>query len=96
MKNPFAGTIAAVALVGALLAATAPARADSPGAAIAAGVGGAALGAIVGGALAGPAQPVYGAAPAPVFVEEPTCWTERRPVCDSDGRSRRLPCTARL
>ncbi len=85
MKNLFAGIIAAVALVGASLAAPAPAHADSTGAAIAAGIGGAALGAIVGGALASPGQPVYGAAPAPVYVEEPTCWTERRPVFDDDG-----------
>ncbi len=86
MKNRLAVIIATTAaLFGASIASTAPARADSAGAAIAAGIGGAALGAIVGGALAGSAQPGYGAAPAPVYVEEPTCWTERRPVFDEDG-----------
>ncbi|WP_330084055.1 hypothetical protein [Methylocystis iwaonis] len=75
--------ILAVSAIGALTLATAPARADSAGAAVAAGIGGFALGAIAGGALAQPAPPppVYYAPPPP----PPRCWVERRPVFDEYG-----------
>ncbi|KAF2991107.1 hypothetical protein OGR47_02955 [Methylocystis sp. MJC1] len=74
--------ILAVSAIGALTLAAAPARADSAGAAVAAGIGGFALGAIAGGALAQPAPPppVYYAPPPP-----PRCWVERRPVFDEYG-----------
>jgi hypothetical protein len=77
-------TIAAISAIGAFtLPATAPARADSAGAAIAAGIGGFALGAIAGGALAQPGPPpvVYVEPPPP----PPHCWIERRPVFDEYG-----------
>lgn len=75
--------ILAVSAIGALTLAAAPARADSAGAAVAAGIGGFALGAIAGGALAQPAPPppVYYAPPPP----PPRCWVERRPVFDEYG-----------
>jgi hypothetical protein len=85
MKNILAATLAVVALGVAFLTPTAPARANSAGAVVAAGIGGLALGAIAGGALASPAPPAYYAAPAPVYVEEPRCWRERRPVFDEYG-----------
>jgi hypothetical protein len=84
MKNILSAALAVVALGIASLAPTAPARADSAGAAVAAGIGGLAVGTIVGGALARPAPPVYYPAPAPVYVE-PHCWRERRPVFDEYG-----------
>lgn len=76
-------TILAVSAIGAVTLAAAPARADSAGPAIAAGIGGFALGAIAGGALAqsAPPPPVYYAPPPP----PPRCWTERRPVFDEYG-----------
>ncbi|BDV33209.1 hypothetical protein [Methylocystis iwaonis] len=76
--------ILAVSAIGALTLAAAPARADSAGAAVAAGIGGFALGAIAGGALAQPAPPppVYYAPPPP---PPPRCWVERRPVFDEYG-----------
>ncbi|MBL1257611.1 hypothetical protein [Methylocystis sp. Sn-Cys] len=75
--------ILAVSAIGALTLAAAPARADSAGAAVAAGIGGFALGAMAGGALAQPAPPppVYYAPPPP----PPRCWVERRPVFDEYG-----------
>ncbi len=77
--------LSAAVMIGALaLAPTAPARADSAGPAIAAGIGGFALGAMAGGALAGAPPVVY--APPPVYVAPPpVCWTERRPVFDEYG-----------
>lgn len=76
-------TILAVSAIGALTFTAAPARADSAGPAIAAGIGGFALGAIAGGALAQPAPPpvVYVEPPPP----PPRCWVERRPVFDEYG-----------
>jgi hypothetical protein len=87
MKNILAAALAVVALGVASFTSTAPARADSTGAAIAAGVGGLAAGAILGGVLARPPAPVYEVAPAPVYVEPPLprCWRERRPVFDEYG-----------
>lgn len=75
--------ILAVSAIGALTLAAAPARADSAGAAVAAGIGGFALGAMAGGALAQPAPPppVYYAPPPP----PPRCWVERRPIFDEYG-----------
>ncbi|PPD43373.1 MAG: hypothetical protein CTY15_10095 [Methylocystis sp.] len=75
--------LAAVATGALVLASIAPARADSAGAAVAAGIGGFALGAIAGGALAQPAPPpvVYYEPPPP----PPHCWVERRPVFDEYG-----------
>lgn len=73
-------TILAVSAIGAITLSAAPARADSAGPAIAAGIGGFALGAIAGGALAQPAPPVVYVEPPP-----PRCWTERRPVFDEYG-----------
>ncbi|NUJ78493.1 hypothetical protein HUN39_00300 [Methylocystis sp. FS] len=85
MRKTIATLSAALALGAAALAPTAPARADSAGPAIAAGIGGFALGAITGGALAGSAPPVV-YAPAPVYVAPPpVCWVERRPVFDEYG-----------
>jgi hypothetical protein len=81
MKN----YVAAAALISLSLCSAGPARADSTGAAIAAGVGGAAIGAMLGGALAQPGPPVYAPPPAPVYVERPHCWRERRPVFDEYG-----------
>lgn len=81
MRKTLAAFLAASAIVAAIVP-TAPARADSAGPAIAAGIGGFALGAIAGGALARPAPPPV------VYVEEPPpprCWTERRPVFDEYG-----------
>ena len=83
MRKIFA-TILAVAAIGACaLPAATPARADSAGAAVAAGIGGFALGAIAGGALVQPAPPpvVYVEPPPP----PPHCWVERRPVFDEYG-----------
>lgn len=77
MKNILTAALAVFALGVASL--TAPARADSTGAAVAAGVGGLAVGAIVGSALARPAPPVYVEAP------PPRCWVEPRPVFDEYG-----------
>jgi hypothetical protein len=71
----------AVATVAGSLAAVAPAQAD--GGRIAAGVAGGLIGgALLGGAIAAsrPA-PVYGYAPAPVYVE-PACRTVRQRVWD--------------
>ncbi len=81
----FLKPLSAAVIIGALaVTQTAPARADSAGPAIAAGIGGFALGAIAGGALAGPPAVVY--APPPVYVAPPpVCWTERRPVFDEYG-----------
>lgn len=78
---------AAAAVTGGLtLAPTTPARADSTGAAVAAGIGGFALGALTGGALAQPGPPPgYYGAPPPVYVDAPHCWRERRPVFDEYG-----------
>jgi hypothetical protein len=82
MRHTLAAILAASA-IGAVSLAAAPARADSAGPAIAAGIGGFALGAIAGGALAQPAPPpvVYYDAPPP----PPRCWMERRPVFDEYG-----------
>jgi hypothetical protein len=78
-------TILAASAIGALTLSPAPARADSAGPAIAAGIGGFALGAIAGGALARPAPPpvVYYDAPPP--PPPPRCWVERRPIFDEYG-----------
>jgi hypothetical protein len=85
MRKTIATLSAALALGAAALAPVAPARADSAGPAIAAGIGGFALGAITGGALANSAPPVV-YAPAPVYVAPPpVCWVERRPVFDEYG-----------
>jgi hypothetical protein len=92
--KPLAATTLAVLVLGAMtLAPTAPARADSAGAAIAAGIGGLALGAIIGGAARPVPPPVYYAPPPrPVYVEPAYgapvyehCWRERRPVFDEYG-----------
>ena len=97
MRQTLAKSLA-VALAGAALLAlvpTAPARADSAGPAVAAGLGGFALGAMLG-ATARPAPPVYYAPPPPppVYVEEPPrryapvrehCWFERHRVYDEYG-----------
>lgn len=82
MRNILAAILAASAIGVATLPAS-PARADSAGPAIAAGIGGFALGAIAGGALAHPAPPpvVYYDPPPP----PPRCWVERRPVFDEYG-----------
>jgi len=76
-------TFLAASVIGAAIFSAAPARADSAGPAIAAGIGGFALGAIAGGALARPAPPP----PPVVYVEQPPprCWMERRPVFDEYG-----------
>ena len=85
MRKTIATLMAALALGAAALTPVAPARADSAGPAIAAGIGGFALGAITGGALANSAPPVV-YAPAPVYVAPPpVCWVERRPVFDEYG-----------
>lgn len=85
MRKTIATLSAALALGAAALAPVAPARADSAGPAIAAGIGGFALGAITGGALANSAPPVV-YAPAPVYLAPPpVCWVERRPVFDEYG-----------
>lgn len=85
MRKIIATLSAALALGAAALTPVAPARADSAGPAIAAGIGGFALGAITGGALANSAPPVV-YAPAPVYVAPPpVCWVERRPVFDEYG-----------
>lgn len=83
MNKTLAGILAASA-IGALTLSVAPARADSAGPAIAAGIGGFALGAIAGGALAqqpAPPPPVYYAPPPP----PPRCWVEQRPIFDEYG-----------
>jgi hypothetical protein len=99
MKHLLAKTLAAAVVAGGLtLAPIAPARADSAGAAVAAGIGGFALGALAGGALAQPGPPpvYYGApgyGPTPAYVGRPRryqpvyehCWRERRPVFDEYG-----------
>ena len=85
MKNILAAALAVVALGVASVTPAAPARANSAGAAVAAGIGGLAVGAMLGGAMARPAPPVYYGAPAPVYVEEPRCWRERSPVFDEYG-----------
>lgn len=85
MRRTIATLSAALALGAVALASVAPARADSAGPAIAAGIGGFALGAITGGALANSAPPVV-YAPAPVYVAPPpVCWVERRPIFDEYG-----------
>lgn len=82
MRKDIAAILAALMIVASPLVAL-PARADSAGPAIAAGIGGFALGAIAGGALAQPAPPpvVYAAPPPPPI----RCWVERRPVFDEYG-----------
>ncbi len=86
MKKMLAAVLTSVTLGGTCLAPIAPARADSAGAAIAAGLGGLAVGALAGGAMAAPPPPAaYYYRPAPVYVERPHCWTERRPVFDEYG-----------
>jgi hypothetical protein len=84
MKKILAAALVSVTLGVASIAPTAPAHADSSGAAVAAGIGGFALGAMTGGAMARPAPPppVYYA---PAYVEAPHCWRERRPVFDEYG-----------
>ncbi|MEK4035507.1 hypothetical protein WOC76_06000 [Methylocystis sp. IM3] len=79
----FLAAILAASAIGAVMIQAAPARADSAGPAIAAGIGGFALGAIAGGALAqqGPPTVVYAPPPPPPV----RCWTERRPVFDEYG-----------
>ena len=85
MKKTFARSLAAVALGALALASATPARADSAGPAVAAGIGGFALGAILGGATR-PPPVVYYDAPPPVYVESaPRCWRERRPIYDEYG-----------
>jgi hypothetical protein len=94
MKKTLPPLFAALAIGAAAFAPATPARADSAGAAVAAGLGGFALGAIVGGA-ARPLPPpvVYAAPPVPVYVEPAYrphsvyehCWRERRPVFDEYG-----------
>jgi hypothetical protein len=81
MRRHIAVIVAASALAAASFGAV-PARADSAGPAIAAGIGGFALGAIAGGALAQPAPPVVYTAPPPPPIR---CWYERRPVFDEYG-----------
>ncbi len=78
----FLAAILAATAIGAMMLPAAPARADSAGPAIAAGIGGFALGAIAGGALAQQAPPTVVYAPPPPPVR---CWTERRPVFDEYG-----------
>lgn len=86
MRRTIATLSAALALGAAALAPVAPARADSAGPAIAAGIGGFALGAITGGALANPGPRVVYTSPPPVYVAPPpACWVERRPVFDEFG-----------
>ncbi len=86
MRHTLSKTIIAALMIGgAVLATTAPASADSAGAAVAAGIGGFALGALAGSAAAAPAYaPVY---PAPVYAPAPVvhCWRERRPLFDEYG-----------
>lgn len=84
MRKTLAAFPAALA-IGVLAAApAAPARADSAGPAIAAGIGGFALGAIAGGALAQSRPPIV--YEEPVYVAPPPrCWVERRPIFDEDG-----------
>jgi len=86
MRRTIATLSTALALGAVALAPATPARADSAGPAIAAGIGGFALGAITGGALANSAPPVV-YAPAPVYVAPPppVCWVERRPIFDEYG-----------
>lgn len=87
MSKTFAKAIVALTIGGAALLPSAPAAADSAGAAVAAGIGGFALGALAGG-VARPAPyyapayaaPVYEPAPPPVH-----CWRERRPLFDEYG-----------
>ena len=57
MKKMLAAVLASVTLGVASLAPTAPAHADSAGAAVAAGIGGFALGAMTGGAMPAPRRP---------------------------------------
>jgi hypothetical protein len=94
MSKPLVSLTAAVTLGALILGPTAPARADSTGAAIAAGIGGFALGAMAGAAASAPPPVVY--APRPVFIEPAPvvvpryhgyahCWTEERPVFDEYG-----------
>ncbi|ARN83068.1 hypothetical protein [Methylocystis bryophila] len=87
MKIAVVATSLALALCYASPMGVTPARADSAGAAVAAGIGGFALGAIAGGALARPAPPAYYPAPTPVYVAPPPprCWTESRPLFDEYG-----------
>ncbi len=86
MRKTLAALSAVVAIGVLALTPSSPARADSAGPAIAAGIGGFALGAIAGGALAQSrppvvyVDPVYDAPPPP-----PRCWVERRPVFDEWG-----------
>lgn len=95
MTHILAKTLAAAAIGAMTLAPLAPARADSAGPAIAAGIGGLAVGAMLGGALSQPSPPpAYYAPPRPrrVYVEEPVyyaprphCWMERRPLFNEFG-----------
>ncbi|MFO1124467.1 MAG: hypothetical protein U1E25_03645 [Methylocystis sp.] len=86
MRRTFATLSAALAFGAAAMTPVAPARADSAGPAIAAGIGGFALGAITGGALANPGPSVVYTSPPPVYVAPPpACWVERRPVFDEFG-----------
>ncbi|TLG71834.1 hypothetical protein [Methylocystis sp. B8] len=78
MKNILTATLG-FALGVTSLTPMAPARADSTGAAIAAGVGGLAVGAIVGSALSRPAPPVY------IEALPPRCWVQPRPLFDEYG-----------
>ena len=73
--------LAIAATMGAAILA-APAQAGSRDGAVAAGViGGLAIGSMLGAAAAQPRY--YGPAPAPVYVEPPSCyWTRGEPVWD--------------
>ena len=90
MKKTLSTLFAALSIGAMTAVPTAPACADSAGAAVAAGIGGLALGTIIGGAVR-PAPPVV--YPAPVYVEPAyrarpvyeNCWRERRPVFDEYG-----------
>jgi hypothetical protein len=87
MNKTFAKAIVALTIGGAALLPSAPASADSAGAAVAAGIGGFALGALAGGAAARPAPYYAPAYAAPVYEPAPVvhCWRERRPLFDEYG-----------
>jgi hypothetical protein len=82
MKKTISALLAAATIAGSLVSVAPAAKAD--GGRIAAGVAGGLIGgALLGGAIAAsrPA-PVYGYAPAPVYVEEPPCRIVRQRFWD--------------